>query len=206
MINSFSEDPSTNTYVQLVSYYLAARLFAAVHYAITAFTLPMIKGVMICSVLNILVPAALWIGSIHVEMPGRLGLIWPALALDLFAQGLSIGLFRWARSVGQNTSLGTRLNRFFEFYPAMNIEHRVERMNAFVSLVLGYSVVSILFQSGGGYSVNAFLGKAVLGLIQAFIFNWIYFDVDARNLNLHAIRRSANTGTLPIVCYTQGSD
>ncbi|KAJ6442007.1 low temperature requirement A protein(LtrA) [Purpureocillium lavendulum] len=196
MINSFSEDPSTNTYVQLVSYYLAARLFAAVHYAITAFTLPMIKGVMICSVLNILVPAALWIGSIHVEMPGRLGLIWPALALDLFAQGLSIGLFRWARSVGQNTSLGTRLNRFFEFYPAMNIEHRVERMNAFVSLVLGYSVVSILFQSGGGYSVNAFLGKAVLGLIQAFIFNWIYFDVDARNLNLHAIRRSANTAIL----------
>lgn len=194
MINSFSEDPSTNTYVQLVAYYLAARIFAALHFAITAFTLPMVKGVMICNVFNILVPAALWIASIHVEMPARLGLIWTAIALDLFGSGISTSLFRWARSHGQDSRLGARLNRFFEFYPAMNIEHRVERMNAFVSLVLGYSVVSILFQSGGGYSINAFLGKAVMGLVQAFIFNWIYFDVDGKNLNLHAIRRSANTG------------
>ncbi|GJN84822.1 hypothetical protein PLIIFM63780_008386 [Purpureocillium lilacinum] len=196
MINSFSEDPSTNTYVQLVAYYLAARIFAALHFAITAFTLPMVKGVMICNVFNILVPAALWIASIHVEMPARLGLIWTAIALDLFGSGISTSLFRWARSHGQDSRLGARLNRFFEFYPAMNIEHRVERMNAFVSLVLGYSVVSILFQSGGGYSINAFLGKAVMGLVQAFIFNWIYFDVDGKNLNLHAIRRSANTAIL----------
>jgi hypothetical protein len=34
------------------------------------------------------------------------------------------------------------------------------------------------------------LGKAVLGLCQAFVFNWIYFDVDGSNINIHAIRRS----------------
>lgn len=35
-------------------------------------------------------------------------------------------------------------------------EHRVERTNAFVSLVLGYSVVGILFQSNDGYNLDAF--------------------------------------------------
>ncbi|XP_044715593.1 bacterial low temperature requirement A protein (LtrA) domain-containing protein [Hirsutella rhossiliensis] len=60
----------------------------------------------------------------------------------------------------------------------------------------GYSVVGILFQSKGGYSVNAFLGKAVLGLLQAFTFNWIYFDIDSENISQHAIRRSATAATL----------
>ncbi|KAM3490906.1 hypothetical protein MY3957_005816 [Beauveria namnaoensis] len=65
--------------------------------------------------------------------------------------------------------------------------HCVERTNAFVSLVLGYSVVGILFQSNGGYNLDAFLGKAILGLLQAFFVNWIYFDIDANGIGLHAI-------------------
>ncbi|KAM0741779.1 hypothetical protein ACQRIT_004636 [Beauveria bassiana] len=65
--------------------------------------------------------------------------------------------------------------------------HCVERTNAFVSLVLGYSVVGILFQSNGGYNLDAFLGKAILGLLQAFFVNWIYFDIDANPIGLHAI-------------------
>ena len=194
MNNSFNENPENNTYLQLVSFFLAARFLGALHYAVTAFTLPMVKGVMICNIANILVPSALWIASVHVEMPRRLALIWPALAFDTWGQIFSIMLFRYGHKAGDSSRLGRTLNRLFEFYPAMNIEHRVERTNAFVSLVMGYSVVGILFQSAGGYNVNAFLGKAVLGLVQSFIFNWIYFDVDARNIQMHAIRRSAFTG------------
>ncbi|KAM3539135.1 hypothetical protein ARSEF1564_007961 [Beauveria bassiana] len=67
------------------------------------------------------------------------------------------------------------------------ILHCVERTNAFVSLVLGYSVVGILFQSNGGYNLDAFLGKAILGLLQAFFVDWIYFDIDANGIGLHAI-------------------
>jgi hypothetical protein len=37
--------------------------------------------------------------------------------------------------------------------------------------------------------INAFFGKAILGLIQAFVFNWLYFEVDGSNLSKHAIRR-----------------
>ncbi|KAH0594232.1 hypothetical protein MHUMG1_08071 [Metarhizium humberi] len=196
MTNCFVDDPAHNTYTQLVSFYLAARLLFAVHYVVIAYLVPMVRGAMITSAITVLVPSALWIASIHVEMPGRLGLIWPALALDMYGSGIFIGLFRYARSAGADTSMGKKLNKLFEFYPAMNIEHKVERMNAFVSLVLGYSVVGILFQSNGGYNVNAFLGKAVLGLMQAFFFNWIYFDVDASTINVHAIRHSANGAVL----------
>ncbi|KAL7944349.1 bacterial low temperature requirement A domain-containing protein [Trichoderma barbatum] len=190
MTHIFVKDSAHNTYVQLVSFYLAARIFTAIFYGIAAYLLPMIKGVMICQNISIVIPTALWIASIHVDMPGRLGFIVPALALDMYGQVFFIALFRYGQGQAPDGGWKKRLGRMFEFYPAISIEHRVERMNAFVSLVLGYSVVSVLFQSQGGYNVNAFLGKAILGLIQAFTFNWIYFDIDASNVKMHAIRRS----------------
>lgn len=61
-------------------------------------------------------------------------------------------------------------------------------MNAFVTLVFGYTVVAILYQSTTN-GISDFFGKATLGLIQAFCFNWIYFEIDSANLTTHAIRR-----------------
>ncbi|KAM0440732.1 hypothetical protein ACHAPT_000033 [Fusarium lateritium] len=196
MTYAFYDNEEHNTYTMLVSFYLAARLRSFVHYLATGFLLPMIRGVMICEAINTLVPTALWIASIHVEMPSRLGLIWVALCLDMWGQSIIVGLYRYGRVAGEKTGIGKFLAKVFEFYPAVNIEHRVERTNAFVSLVFGYSVVGVMFQSYGGYNVNAFLGKAVLGLVQAFVFNWIYFDVDGSNIDVHAIRRSVISSTI----------
>lgn len=61
-------------------------------------------------------------------------------------------------------------------------------MNAFVALVFGYTVVAILYQSTVN-GIDDFFGKAALGLIQAFCYNWIYFEIDGANLSAHAIRR-----------------
>ena len=191
MINCFAEDESENTYTQLVSFFLAARLLFAVHNAVAGFLVPMIRGVLWTSIIAILVPSALWIASIHVAMPNRLALIWPAILLDMYGPGFSLSVFFYGRKLREDSCIGKLSRQLFEFYPAMSIEHKVERMNAFVSLVLGYSVVGILFQSNGGYNVNAFLGKAVIGLCQAFFFNWLYFDVDGSSLRMHAIRHSA---------------
>ncbi len=80
--------------------------------------------------------------------------------------------------------------RTFDCFPAINIEHRIERANSFVTLILGYSVIALLFQNRSEIGVNAFLGKAILGLIQAFAFNWLYFEIDNFNLHKHAIRRN----------------
>jgi hypothetical protein len=88
------------------------------------------------------------------------------------------------------------IGRVFEFFPAMNIEHKVERTNAFTTLVFGYSVVAIIYQNAASFGLNAFFGKAALGLVQAFCFNWIYFELDGADLYTHAIRRTVTSGEL----------
>lgn len=193
MISSLNEDPAHNTYAQLVGFYLATRYAVAFHFAINYFLLPMIRGFMLASCIQVLVPTALWIGSIYVDMPNRLILIWIAIVLDMWGQIFYFAPVQYTlRYKEESDTPFTRwVRNMFDYIPAVNIEHRVERTNAFVSLVLGYSVVGILFQSNGGYNINAFLGKAILGLLQAFFFNWIYFDVDGNGIELHAIRRSA---------------
>jgi Bacterial low temperature requirement A protein (LtrA) len=183
MIQAFEE-----TYSQLVAFYLTARLFIAVYYAIMAFVIPMVRGTMINQVVAILIPCAIWIGSIYVEMPHRLIMIWIALALDLFATMVSIMLVRISKKMSGR--LHEFLDRIFEFYPAVNIEHKTERTNAFVTLIFGYSVVALLYQNTASFGVNAFYGKAVLGLIQAFCFNTLYFEIDGDSLWQHAIRRN----------------
>lgn len=193
MIQSFSPDPEHNTYTMMVAFYLTAIFFQACYCVLTGALLPLVRGVMISNFLVLVVPTALWIASIHVSMPARLGLVFPALALDLYGHGIVLYLFRYSWSNGE-TPMGRRLAKWFDFFPAMNIEHRVERMNAFVALVFGYSVISVLFQNYVVFGMNAFLGKSILGLCQAYIFNWLYFDVDGSNLHVHAIRRGTWSG------------
>jgi hypothetical protein len=201
MTQLFSEE--YDTYVQLVSFYLAARLFQACYFGLIAYLLPLVKGVMLSQVAAIIIPSALWIASTHVEMPYRLVLIFVALALDMFAPFILTALLRYSRTY--DTPLARRIERVFEFFPAINIEHKVERTDAFVTLVIGYGVVGILYQNAG-YGINAFLGKAVMAMVQGFIFNWIYFEIDGENIHVHAIRQSAVTtftwqlGHLPFVC------
>src|SRR3569833_382239 len=189
MLQTFNEE--ADTYIQLVAFYLAARLFTAAYCVLICFLLPLVRGMMICQFVTILLGAGLWLGSIYVEAPDKYAVIFIALAMDLFGGSLIVALYRY--SVAHAGSLSGKLGKFFEFYPAINIEHKVERTNAFVTLVLGYSVVGGIYQNQG-FGSNAFLGKAVLGLIQAFIFNWLYFEVDGTNIHVHAIRRTVMTG------------
>jgi low temperature requirement protein LtrA len=184
MLQAFGE-----TYSQLVAFYLTARLFVAAYYAWISYIIPMVRGMMITQMISIVVPSAIWIASIYVEMPTRLAMIWVSLFLDLFATTFVIFLVRWSEKV--SLKLHDWVQRVFEFYPAVNIEHKTERTNAFVTLIFGYSVVALLYQNAASFGVNAFYGKAVLGLIQAFCLNTLYFEIDGDSLWQHAIRRSA---------------
>ncbi|CAG8982075.1 hypothetical protein HYALB_00008802 [Hymenoscyphus albidus] len=205
MLEAFGE-----TWSMLVAFYLAARLFMGSYYLIVMKTIPMIRGMMVAQVVATIIPCVLWIASIYVEYPNRLALIWIAIALDLAGGVLPIIFIRIAKHI--NAGLGEWMEQVFEFYPATNIEHKVERTNAFVTLVFGYSVVAVIYQSVAPFGLNAFYGKAVLGLIQAFCFNWIYFELDGADLFAHAIRRNAtaamlwSTAHLPfIMAYTLGA-
>ena len=44
----------------------------------------MVRGYMMINVVAILVPSAIWIGSIHVEYPKRIALIWIAIFVGRF--------------------------------------------------------------------------------------------------------------------------
>ena len=69
------------SYTQLLSFYLAQRMFNALYFCWIGYLLPMIKGYMYMHIVCILVPAGIWIASIHVGYPQRLALIWVALIL-----------------------------------------------------------------------------------------------------------------------------
>lgn len=175
------------TYAQLVGYYLTARFFTALYMLYIAFLVPMVRPVLLVNVLSIAISSSLWIGSIHTHWPNQLALIFVAIAVDLISQTVHL-FFVWTLSA---LTRKTRewAARTFEFFPALNIEHKIERTNAFVSLVFGYSVVALIYQNSSSFGLNAFFGKAILGLVQAFCFNWLYFEIDAANISMHAIRR-----------------
>ncbi|KAI9716559.1 MAG: hypothetical protein M1812_005290 [Candelaria pacifica] len=181
-------ESDNQTYAQLIAFYVSyLLLFSGAYYLWICYLIPMVRGVLIINTLLLLFTGGLWIASIHVDEPNRQALIWLAIFIDLFGQAGGFMLVRFSHHV--HKGLATWLESLYEFYPAINIEHKTERTNAFVTLVFGYSVVAMLYQNSAPLGINAFYGKAVLGLIQAFAFNWIYFEIDAWNLHVHAIRR-----------------
>ncbi|EME48450.1 hypothetical protein DOTSEDRAFT_161978 [Dothistroma septosporum NZE10] len=175
-----------DTYATLIGFYLAARFFMACYLMMVAYFIKMVRAVTVYHVVVTLIGGALWIGSIHTDWPGQLALIFIALFVDIVGPIGVILLGMASNEVGGG--MKSWYERAFEFIPAINIEHRVERTNAFVSLVFGFSVVALLYQSAHD-GVDAYFGKAIMGLIQIFCFNWIYFEIDSSNLSMHAIRR-----------------
>lgn len=184
MTSAFSEEH--DTYVQLAGYYITARLFGALWCGLTAYLVPMVRGMMFSQILHYLVGVAFIIASTQVSYPSSLGLVITGLVIDLGGSFVYFSLFNYGQK--NDSEWANRLRRFYDFYPAVNIEHKVERISAFVCLVIGYGVVVCLYQNQG-YGLNAFLGKAVLGLTQGYIFNWLYFEIDNGQLHVHAIRR-----------------
>ncbi|KAF2016428.1 hypothetical protein BU24DRAFT_433436 [Aaosphaeria arxii CBS 175.79] len=193
-------DAWEHTYTPLVAFYLASRLFVAASYTWFAWKIPMVRATMIGNAIMIIIPCAFWVASIHVEEGTKQGLIWPAIFFDLFGATILLHLSRPASWMGQ-TYIRWAKEKAFEFTPAANIEHRIERTAAFVTLVFGSCVLGLLYQSSVGFGINAFFGKAVLGLILAFTFNWIYFEIDAWNLHTHAIRRSVWSASIWITIH-----
>lgn len=171
-------DAFISTYAQLIAFYMAARIFMVGYCVCLAGVIPIVRPMMLTQAAVALLPCILWIGSIYISMPNRLAIIWTAIFLDFSGSSFIIFFIRGSKNISQK--LGERIEMLYEFYPAVNIEHKVERTNAFVTLVFGYSVVAIIYQNAASFGLNAFFGKAVLGLFQAFCFNWIYFELDGK--------------------------
>ncbi|GAM90220.1 hypothetical protein ANO11243_082620 [Dothideomycetidae sp. 11243] len=179
------------TYATLIGYHLAARVYTTIYLALVAYLVAMIRPVMTFYTINSLIGITLWIVSIHVAWPYQLIPIVLAMVIDFI--GPVIWLFvRMFLGMIRSKHLA-RYDKLFEVTPAINIEHRVERTGAFVTLVFGYTVVAILYQSTVN-GIDGYFGKGCLGLVQCFFFNWLYFEFDNVNLSMHAIRRAKWSG------------
>ncbi|KAK5651160.1 hypothetical protein OQA88_13207 [Cercophora sp. LCS_1] len=188
-----------DSFTQLVTFYLAARLFGALYCFMVAFWVPLVKGMMTSTAVNVVIGAGLRISSTyfpphsagHATLEHRsTEASEPAAATEEARGGglvamIPVFLSRYGRS--HTTPFAKRFNRF--------IEHKVSRTNMFITLVLGYSVVAMIFQNTGAFVLNAFLGKPFLGLTQAFIFNWLYFEFGGSNIRTHAIRWRVETAS-----------
>jgi len=142
-----------HTYVPLVSFYIAGRWFNALYLLLMAWVLPMVRGAMIGYATMAFIPGLFWIGSCHVEEPNRQAFIWIALFFDLFGSIILI-ITRTA-----DKWFPSRITRWFsakvETFPGVNIEHQTERTGAFVTLIIGYSVIALLYQSTDKIGINA---------------------------------------------------
>jgi hypothetical protein len=203
MLEAFAGD----TWVQLVGFYIASRAVVGLYCLLQYFFVPAIRGMMVCGVVTMAIPITIWVTSIFVDLPRRFICIWIAILLgvhSLFMHAIptntlvdSFGL-TWTifiqRDAGRfSTRFQAWFDRNFELYPAINIEHKSERTKQFVTLVIGYEVGATLYQNAAAFGLNSFFGKAVLGLVQGFTINWIYFAVDSEHIHVHAIRRHVIT-------------
>jgi low temperature requirement protein LtrA len=179
------------TYTALVAFYMTAALMSAFSWLFYASWFPKIRLVMVTNAGLLFVSVPLWIGSIHDHSSSRYVLIWLGLFLDIVGYELkwSIGMQFRTTSNKNLSRIRTWYDKHMEYVPAMSVEHYISRFDSFVTLVLGYSVVSLLYQSATANPLNNFFTKAILALLQAFAVNSLYFEMDSFNLYTHAIRR-----------------
>lgn len=99
------------TYPTLVGFYLAARLYMACYLAICAILIPMMRNILIYHTCVALLGVALWIGSIHVEWPNQLALIWIALFVDLAGHSFYVVMMMISKPTKR------LFERLFEIWP-----------------------------------------------------------------------------------------
>lgn len=135
-------DAFEHKYTPLIAFYVTARLYLLLGLFWYAYLIPMVRAPMIGNGVIALIPVALWIGSIHVEEPGRQSLNWTAIVFDLFGGFLMITAQRPGTI---QRKLPASWKERLEFFPGTNTEHRIERTDAHVTLVCRFCVLCILF-------------------------------------------------------------
>ena len=139
-----------STYTSAIAFYITQRCYSALWFLVVMALLPTIRGMMVFTAVIVAASSAVWIASIHVTWPGQIGVIFAALTVDYFGHGL-MWLVAWPKPLlpGKDrkpNALRARLQKYFEFLPAINIEHRVQRNDGFIALV---SRIAALFLGTG---------------------------------------------------------
>jgi hypothetical protein len=81
----------------------------------------------------------------------------------------------------------------------INVEHIVERFSLFSIVIIGETIVSLLFVEGGGFTAEEW-SAAMLGLFLSFMIQWLFFDIEngthGLSVEAHALRRGGVAATV----------
>lgn len=147
------------TFIAGISFYLTQRVFMITFQVVCSMLIPMIRGTLLSNAMVGLVSSALYIGAVQIEYPYNLVPLSLGLFVDYAGGIFLIMAIRYLKDKKRCSLTCSKLAKLFEFVPAINIEHRVERTSAFTTLVFGYSILKSLYQSHAHVGMNAFLGK-----------------------------------------------
>ncbi|QNE47496.1 low temperature requirement protein A [Glaciihabitans sp. INWT7] len=135
-------------------------------------------------VLYSVVPASLWVVSIWVAPPWQYALWAVAVAIEIALLSFLSGQQAWLRT-------------------ALDIDHLVERVGLLVVIVFGESILTIISELDGHWTVVSGLA-AVLGFASVSLLAWIYFGhaTSAVERGLRALlQRGSITGLRDTVMY-----
>lgn len=108
-----------HTYATLIGFYITARLYMISYLVFVAILVPMVRGTMVINGTLALISVVFWIGSIHVEYPNQLALIWIAMMIDFAGHGINIIILNVAKRIGGPMKVWSE--KWYEYVPGKHL-------------------------------------------------------------------------------------
>jgi hypothetical protein len=164
--NDSIENADFATNIMNTSFYVTARLSVGFLNLVAAFIFPDLRFFHLWNVIICCVPTAFWIAALFVDYPENLFLKLSSFLLGTsFFIPLIIDWFPYyilylvttcyAKLKHKSDYIHRPLSHLMEFYPAVDMDSRIERTGNFITMVLGYIVVNLLYQSAARFGLNA---------------------------------------------------
>jgi hypothetical protein len=149
-------------------FYVTARLTIGALNLWFVFLFPHFRGFHAWNTVTAVLPISFWIGALWVPYPSSTLLQWlsflfgmlsnpPDLNADWFPYYLLfVTVSLYGRITRKEKYYSAPLMNLMEYYPAVDMEQRTERTSNFITMVLGYIVVNLIYQSAAVIGFNAY--------------------------------------------------
>jgi hypothetical protein len=162
---SITDSASTTKYM-ITAFYVFARLLIGTLNILLAIIFPHFRLFHVWNAVIAIIPTSLWIGALWIPYPVSLMLQWLSFGwgnalyfvtdLDWFPYYILFLIFSAYGYITNNAKYrGTPLMDLMEYYPAVDMDLRIERTGNFITIVLGYIVVNLIYQSSAAIGFNA---------------------------------------------------
>ncbi|ANB13546.1 Uncharacterized protein RA0937 [Sugiyamaella lignohabitans] len=164
----------------VVGIYIVSRI--SVYGVIFAYTfyIPEHRKVMRSLATFVVITCGIWLSTIWTPVRVKIALAIVAIACEQFFFAFNYSTF-W-RGILKATHT-----------TALDLNHEIERYEAFYVIVLGEFLYVIVYESPAQIGFNLKLLRAFFTLLIAYDLNWIYFNGDGSSKWTHALRRSKQT-------------